>query len=478
MGKNNQQRRAAKRRERLRRTGGSRGPRPTAPGRDAYQEGHRFGFDGYPDDRWGADPVPDEPAHDPAHHRAHLTPEDLLERAGQLDRADLARLVEPTLLTRSPADLRVGEERLTLRLLAVLAALWEGGWQPADILHVARRLDGRCADLAAALVTEQARRTGAEAAAPGSWLSQLSSAAQDALAAGFRPGPAVVDFRAVEEQIRAGSQQLDAWVTVLRLTGHLEQLPRLQRLVEPPSAWRRGAAQRPATVATDSGRDRVLTKIRGLLAKAEATTYAAEAEALTAKAQELMTRHSVDEALLHAGDDRPVEVTAIRVHIQAPYGGEKVSLLTQVARANRCKAIWLESLGIATLVGTPLDVGQVELLFTSLLIQATRAMAEAGAARPGSFDRSATFRRSFLVSYAIRIGERLTEASTTATAAYGTELVPVLRRQTEAVDDEFDRLFPDTYERSSNARYSQRGWQAGRAAADRATLVAGGIAAS
>ena len=40
-------------------------------------------------------------------------------------------------------------------------------------------------------------------------------------------------------------------------------------------------------------------------------------------------------------------------------------------------------MAMATLVGTPTDIDAVEMLFTSLLIQATRAMAEAGAVRPG-----------------------------------------------------------------------------------------------
>ena len=43
------------------------------------------------------------------------------------------------------------------------------------------------------------------------------------------------------------------------------------------------------------------------------------------------------------------------------------------------RAVWNKPLGLVTVLGTPVDVDQVEMLFTSLLIQATRAMAEAGA---------------------------------------------------------------------------------------------------
>ena len=83
-----------------------------------------------------------------------------------------------------------------------------------------------------------------------------------------------------------------------------------------------------------------------------------------------------------------------------------------------------------------------------------------------------------MFSYAVRIGERLTESADRAASSYGTELVPVMQRQAEAVDQEFERLFPNTYQVGSGHQYSQRGWQAGREAADKASLVAGRLAAS
>jgi hypothetical protein len=212
-----------------------------------------------------------------------------------------------------------------------------------------------------------------------------------------------------------------------------------------------------------------------LLAKAEATAYAAEAESFTTKAQDLMTRHAIDEALLGVTNEQ-VAVAAQRVHLQSPYASTKASLLNAVGMANRCEVVYFNQLDIATVVGVPVDVDQVEMLFTSLLIQATRAMAEAGAAQPKSFDRSATFRRSFLAAYAVRIGERLRETNAAATESYGKDLVPLLTRQEGAVQQEFDRLFPNT--RTAGGGYlDQRGWEAGRRAADRAVFTAGRITA-
>jgi Protein of unknown function (DUF2786) len=474
VGKNNQQRRAARRRERLRR-------RTTDPGthRGFGQEteqggdGYRFVSDAYGGGSWTGSQIGDEEL---LRHQANQTLKEQIALAGRIERtAFLAQLVHRWLSSQSEPQQRILDEQLSLRFMALLASLWEGGWQPADLLHAARRLDVRCAALVAALITAQAHRTEAFDRAPRPWLSQLHAAGREAAAARLTTALIATEFLAGVAQVRAGTPLVDAWTTALRLAAHLEKLPSLPRLIDPPSAW---GKPRHEPAASDSKRTRVLTKIRALLAKAEATAYAAEAEALTAKAQDLMTRHAIDEALLHAHADRPVDVISLRIHISAPYPSEKVRLLNQVTLANRCRLIWLADFAIATLVGTPIDVDQAELLFTSLLVQATRAMVEAGTSQAGSFDRSATFRRSFLASYAVRIGERLTESADTVASTYGAELVPVMQRQAEAVDQEFERLFPHTYEVGSSYRYSRRGWQAGREAADRASFVAGRLDAS
>lgn len=473
MSRNNQQRRASKRRERARRAAQSQ-PRaahssPSQTGGGRARSGFDFGGPG------GASAFRIE---DEAHARREadeklqtvLTQAAWLRVSSRRLNDDVMRvLVERDVVSPSTTTQPILDQQLTQRMLAVLTALWEHGWQPVDLLHALRR-DAPIAALNAALVVAQAGRLPLEHA-PASWRSQLQSAEATARAAGLLSPPAR-SFRAVEVQQRAGAGLIDAWTTALRLAVELEHLPPLTQLTDPPSRWG-STSRRVRSQPVHGERDKVLGKVRALLAKAEATNYVAEAEALTAKAQDLMTRHSIDQALLTADDERPVDVASLRVHIQAPYAGEKMQLLVEVAHSNRCKAIWLDEVSIGTLVGTPVDVDQVELLFTSLLIQATRAMAEAGARRAGSYDRSASFRRSFLVSYAVRIGERLTDAATTATADYGKQLVPVLQRQADAVEAEFDRLFPHTVSMGGGQRYSQRGWEAGRAAADRATFVSG-----
>ena len=170
---------------------------------------------------------------------------------------------------------------------------------------------------------------------------------------------------------------LAAWTSALRLLARLGELPPLATTLPQPSAWRaeqprpprrsdgppRDTPPRRRPQESSPNRDKVLSTIRALLAKAESTEFAAEAEALSAKAQAMMTRHAIDEALLHAGDNDPIEVVSRRVLIDSPYPLEKVHLLSAVGRANRTRVVWQDELAMATVVGTPVDVDQAELLF-------------------------------------------------------------------------------------------------------------------
>jgi hypothetical protein len=223
---------------------------------------------------------------------------------------------------------------------------------------------------------------------------------------------------------------------------------------------------------TDEG---VLRKIRALLAKAEATPFGPESEAFTAKAQELITRSRIDAALLAARDaqdrDRPV---ARRIDIDSPYLKAKVVLLSDIAQANDCRAIWPTNQRYVHLLGFPTDLDAVDELFTSLLVQATAAMQRAGSKRD-EFQRSRTksFRRAFLLSFALRIGQRLSQAAEetvrAATAETGVALVPLLAARADATDAFVRETFPNV--RPMHATVSDaEGWHAGSVFAEQADL--------
>ncbi len=118
-----------------------------------------------------------------------------------------------------------------------------------------------------------------------------------------------------------------------------------------------------------------------------------------------------------------------RLWIDAPYVLPKALLIDAVARANRCRAVLLEQIGCSTVIGHPQDLAAVELLSTSLLVQANAAMLRCGQqADCQGVSRTTSFRRAFLVSYATRIGERLRAADHRAVheCSRSGKLVPVL----------------------------------------------------
>jgi hypothetical protein len=272
-----------------------------------------------------------------------------------------------------------------------------------------------------------------------------------------------------------GVDRREALAVVVRVLNLLGRLPALEALLPPPGTYQ----YTPSTVSDVD--EKALAKVRALLAKAEATEFAEEAEVLSAKAQELMSRHSLQEAVADHERGRTPVALARRIWIEHPYAAAKVLLVQAVSSANRCRAVWAENLGVVTVVGSDTDLNLVELLTTSLLVQANRAMLGAGAGRrsgSGAQTRTRSFRQSFLVAYAQRIGERLdsTSASVTEEIKQDARLLPVLAASSRAADELVNKLFPSMTARSVSVS-NGAGWGAGRAAADMAVLdVRGSIA--
>ncbi len=212
-----------------------------------------------------------------------------------------------------------------------------------------------------------------------------------------------------------------------------------------------------------------------MLSKAESTGFPDEAEALTAKAQELLARYSIDRARWMGMRSRPaVGSCSPAIWIDEPYVAAKAQLLHVVATVNRCRSVLTEPLGLATVAGHEDDLDTVEALFTSLLVQATTQMTASGP-RTDSTGRSRTrsFRQSFLVAFAIRIGHRLEEAGeatvSAASETHGKALVPILASRVQAAEEAITEMFPNLGHRGSHAT-NREGWVAGTLAADLASL--------
>lgn len=356
-------------------------------------------------------------------------------------------------------------------LRSAVSRAWERGWQVSDLVHsVGRKLPAADRRLLVRSVASAAEPWRHLASADPEWVAQVEALEVD----GGASAGGDVDAWAGAERL----DRVDALLRAATLLGQLWTLPRLDPIGDPPSGWGRATGHTPrpaaATAVPDGVDERALGRIRALLAKAESTEFTPEAEALSAKAQELMTRYSIDHALLAGaggaragGREQPV---SRRLLIHDPYAKGKSALLAQVARTNRCRSIWFSDAGFSVVLGFPTDLALTDLLFTSLVAQCSTAMQVAS--RDVRQPRS--FRESFTMAFALRIGERLEEAASAsvaeAVAERGADLLPVLASRDAEVEDAFDVAFPNR--RSSNYRISDgRGWNAGRAAADVASIA-------
>lgn len=156
--------------------------------------------------------------------------------------------------------------------------------------------------------------------------------------------------------------------------------------------------------------EKLMARVRALLAQAEhENTSRAEAEAFTAKAAALMTRYGIDAAVVAARAPVAEKVTSTRVDFDDPYSREKVNLLSTVARHSRCRVVWSggsRTASHATVFGFPADLEQAEVLYTSLLLQATTGLLAAAVPRG---HHVAAYRRSWLAGFTSGIAERLRE---------------------------------------------------------------------
>lgn len=238
-------------------------------------------------------------------------------------------------------------------------------------------------------------------------------------------------------------------------------------------------------------------KVESLLRKSESTEFEDEANALIAKAQQLRQRYRLHDALntdTTANDDTTVnvqdtKVVARRVHIDSPWVKHQATLLGAIAHANGCATLLLDDRGIATVIGTDDDVSHVYDLFASLNRQCAWFMD-----RGPNFElarrrrQTASYRRSFRLAYAARIGELLRRANAASQQAEGaadsatasatdsatayditSHALPVLARRQAQAEESRDRLFPHLGTISLSATNAQ-GMHDGHDAASKSRL--------
>lgn len=236
-----------------------------------------------------------------------------------------------------------------------------------------------------------------------------------------------------------------------------------------------------------SNDDAVLSRVRKLLAKAEDPSCPlTEAEALTAKAAELIAKYGIDQALLAAESDGQPAVGDRVIKIDPPYALDKASLLSGVGSALRCRAVRLtdypppdyrKRLSVH-LFGFDSDLERAELLYTSLLVQAANGLTKTPVPR---WDNPAAFRRSWLAGFTNAVVTRLRRAERQAEehaerarkdgSPRGPSVALVLADRSALLDRQVAETYPHL-RTSSPRRLSGSGFRDGYAAGRRADIGA------
>ena len=261
--------------------------------------------------------------------------------------------------------------------------------------------------------------------------------------------------------------------------------------------------------ADDARFEAVMAKLRKLLAKAERTDVEAEAEAFLAKAQQLMARWQIDEAMLAAAEGRvPTTVVTTSIPMPSPHAARRAGLAYRVALANDCEAVQVGggTSVSAVVVGHANDVEWVQTLFASLSQQLDAALARARRSRPPGESPKA-FATAFVAGFVQVVGGRVAEAAEAARrqaeAEAGSRPGPgapepgrpgpthpgappagglssvalVLAAKQDGVRSEFRAQFPHLRSVRRSGGTSAAGHRAGRDAGARASIARGAASA-
>lgn len=214
----------------------------------------------------------------------------------------------------------------------------------------------------------------------------------------------------------------------------------------------------------------IISRVDALMRKAEASAYPEESDAFFAKAQELITRHALDEAELGLTDRDKAKLGHETIEFPGAYSYERSRVWAVVGRANRCRVIMAKRYGShsvehVTLVGRDDDRRFVRVLAISLETQALRRLPTRSTADLMPGETLTTLRRSFLWGFADELHGRLERSSAAATADHSANASQALLRTESDVDDYIGDMFGGLVADRSSVSINSTSYRSGKAAA-------------
>ncbi len=236
----------------------------------------------------------------------------------------------------------------------------------------------------------------------------------------------------------------------------------------------------------DTSKGATLDRVRKLLAKAEAEGVTPpEAEALTAKAAELMARYGIDRTRLGALPPETDKPSSRIVDIDNPWAQVRAHLLAGIAGAMNCQCVLLSTSKPGArihLFGYASDLERADIMYTSLLLQMASALRWA---RPPQGVRSVrAWNRSFLLGFVTAVITRVKSAEEHARGAAkaedrasgGPSTEVMLADRSVVIRNNLETAYPVT--RRTRITYSGRGYASGYAKGQQANIGGTGLGSS
>jgi hypothetical protein len=229
------------------------------------------------------------------------------------------------------------------------------------------------------------------------------------------------------------------------------------------SPSRRSRTSEPADAA-------LLDRVRKLLAMAERSNHAGEADAFSRKAAELIAAYRIRPEQLSASSTGALGIDEL-VLGRGAYVRGRLALLQAVAEPHNCKVVFQarQAGTVAYVAGFRSDLDVVGVLYQSLHAQASSRMASEKRSTAAATQQ---WRRSFLFGFADEIHTMLSETTRTATEQLhpSSAALPVLRARDRQVDEFLRQRFGRVVAARRPKSATPQGFVAGREAAARADV--------
>lgn len=209
--------------------------------------------------------------------------------------------------------------------------------------------------------------------------------------------------------------------------------------------------------------ENVIRKVRALLDRAANTQFPEEAQTCRETAERLMVKYTIDEAMVEAsavgGKTKP---GSMEVEFTPPHINQMAYLMNGIANVFNCKLILMGKKD-AIIYGFESDLDAVWTLWESLYSQLMNELVAQG---PGS----SSFKKSFMMSFSLRVHDRLEKFYKTAVEEGEPGTALVLRDRKTEVEALFHEKHPYTSSKRMSGGSDWAGHTAGTAAGARADI--------